>query len=510
MTSSGVVQHTYWADEAPVVEGTEPVLPTRLVRGWTLAQRFMLASLVVLVISMTGLGWWVGQQIESGVVHRTASTTTVYLDSFVAPQLQVLSDTSSLPPERIEALDRLLTETPLGRQVISFKVWGPGGQVIYSPVPELMGHRFEVGDDQARAWQGEITGHISDLQNEENALERQYAPRLLETYSPVYAHGTNRVIAVAEFYQGVAELESEIAVAQRNSWFVVGGATAAMYLLLAGIVRRGSDTIIRQQRELEEKVISLTHLLEQNNELSERVRLAASRTTALNEQFLHRISAELHDGPAQDLSYALLRLDSVVEANVALARLERGALPGVSAPSSDDGAELAKIQMSLNRAMGEIRSISAGLRLPELNGLSLMETVSRVVQFHERRTETSVDVTYRHLPARVTLPLKITVYRVVEEALNNAFRHGGGIEQRVSLIGGEGYLELTVSDRGRGFRALPAINGEGHHLGLVGMRERVESLGGRFHIESAVGEGTTLRAWLPRHPKELIDDDGRR
>jgi signal transduction histidine kinase len=84
-----------------------------------------------------------------------------------------------------------------------------------------------------------------------------------------------------------------------------------MYLLLAGFIQQASDTIARQELSLRTQVAQLTDLLEQNAELHERVRRAATRTTALNERVLRRISAELHDGPAQELGLALLRLDHI-------------------------------------------------------------------------------------------------------------------------------------------------------------------------------------------------------
>jgi len=79
--------------------------------------------------------------------------------------------------------------------------------------------------------------------------------------------------------------------------------TLLMYLLLAGFIGRASDTIGRQELALRDQVARLTELLAQNVELHERVRRAATRTTALNERFLRRISADLHDGSAQELSY---------------------------------------------------------------------------------------------------------------------------------------------------------------------------------------------------------------
>lgn len=72
------------------LESSIPAAPrhgTRRVRRLNLTQRFMLGSLIILVAGMVGIGWWVGQQIELGVVQRTAATTALYVDSFVAPNL---------------------------------------------------------------------------------------------------------------------------------------------------------------------------------------------------------------------------------------------------------------------------------------------------------------------------------------------------------------------------------------------------------------------------------------
>ena len=118
---------------------------------------------------------------------------------------------------------------------------------------------------------------------------------------------------MAEFYQTTDELARETGAAQRRSWLVVAATMAVMYLLLFGLVRRGSQTIDAQRRELGERVAELSRLLERNAQLDARVRGAAARATAVNERFLRRISADLHDGPGQDLGFALMRLEAMVD-----------------------------------------------------------------------------------------------------------------------------------------------------------------------------------------------------
>ena len=100
-------------------------------------------------------------------------------------------------------------------------------------------------------------------------------------------------------------------------------------------------------------------------------------------------------------------------------------------------------------------------------------------------------------------PFKITAYRVVQEALTNAFRHAGGAGQRVRAAAHDGQLCLEVCDEGPGFDADKAFEDD-HHLGLLGMRERVRSQGGAFRVESHPGGGTKVVACLAmREAKNL-------
>lgn len=449
----------------------------------SLEWRFNLASLGILLLSGLVLGWWVGEAIEVGVVHRSAAATALYVENFIVTELQELDDKDWLSDYHVAKLERLLASTPLGREIVAIRIWGPGGRIVYG---EGEGETFPIKNEQARAWQGAIVSEISDLDDEENAEQRTRFSHLLETYTPIRVEGSDRVIAVAEFYGSVTALEREIRVAQRQSWGIVSAVILISYALLVGLVRQGSRTITRQDAELRQRLSDLDGLLAQNQRLSERVTRAASRTTALNERFLRRISADLHDGPAQDLSFALLRFDSVASA-----------LPD----GAHTHAQLGVVQTSLQRATQEIRNIAHGLRLPELEPLTLPGVVSRAVREYERRSSQKVALTLTNVPDMAPLPLKITVYRLIQEALNNAFKHGGGCTQTVNVtLNGSTLdlrtLNLSITDNGRGFALGDTLSGD-HGLGLVGMRERVESLGGVFSIETSPGAGTCVSARLP-------------
>ena len=458
-------------------------------RQATLAQRFMLASLVILIAGMAGIGVWIGNEIRNGVIHRTGATTALYVDSFVAPLLQELVSNGVLSPEHHLKLDNLLQDTPLGQQIVTFRVWDPTGKVIFSTDETAVGKTFPIEGGLASAIWGQVSSEISQLEAEENVAQRAIRPELLETYSPVRLSGTSEVIAVAEFYQTVDALNREIAAAQRRSWLVVGAVTLGIYLLLAGFVRRASDTIEQQRATLNEQISRLTELLAQNTELHDRVRRAAGSVATLNERFLRRIGSELHDGPAQDLGLALLKLDALI------GRWEQKQV------EAEFVEELNGIQLSLQNAQKEVRAISTGLSLPQLVELSLRETVIRAVRAHERRTGSRVRLEVEPLPEQAALPVKITIYRVLQESLNNAYRHAGGASQSIRVFMDGDLLALEVSDEGPGFVHQPSATFNGH-LGLAGMRERVESLGGTFSVKSEPGKGTQVTARLALRAEE--------
>ncbi|HUS16138.1 MAG TPA: sensor histidine kinase, partial [Chloroflexia bacterium] len=212
----------------------------------SLAGRFMLASLLILATGMFLIAGWVGRQIEDGVVDRTAATTALYVDSFIAPDLQELSQQESISPAHVAHLNQLLQQTAFGRRIAAFKVWTRQGRIAYSPDSTLIGKVYPVQGGLQESFGGQVAAEISDLSDEENEKERATEERLLEMYSPVRRGGAEDVIAAAEFYYTVDELESEIAAAQLRSWLVFGVCTAGMYLLLSGFVGRASRTILQQ------------------------------------------------------------------------------------------------------------------------------------------------------------------------------------------------------------------------------------------------------------------------
>jgi signal transduction histidine kinase len=457
----------------------------RFLASSSLARRFLLANLVILLVAGVAVGLWVGDQLERGIVARTAAATGLYVESIIEPAITSLAEGSDLTSTEIAVLDAFLATSPLADRIRSLRIWTPDGRIAYSPDSSLIGRAYPVEGHLAEAMGGEIVANMDDLSGAENAWERERWSRLLEIYIPVRERGSERIMGVAEFYLPPREIDRQVADARLMSWVVVSLVIIASAALLYGIVKQGSDTIVRQEAALTRQVGELTSLVEHNAALSERVRTAAERTTTLNERSLRRVSADLHDGPGQMLSLALLRLDSM-----------RDRAAGGRAPTS---AELAEVEDVLREAMTDMRSIAAGLRLPELASLGARAIAERAVSDHERRSGTNVDLAIEaSMPQTVSLPVKIALFRALQEGLSNATRHGGGAGIRVRLAQAHedgDRLTLEVEDDGAGFDPAELESSEG--LGLAGIREQAELLGGGFRLASTPGSGTRLRVWWP-------------
>ena len=234
------------------------------------------------------------------------------------------------------------------------------------------------------------------------------------------------------------DIEAQLRAARWDSWLVVAGVTLATMALLSGIVIRGSKVIQLQRQTLEARVAELSTLLAQNQMLKDRVQKASQRTTSLNERYLRRIGADLHDGPAQHVAFAALRIDS-------------DALTSPSAPPRKRQKEIDAIRASLAEAMSEIRNICNGLVLPHIEAAALPGIIDLVTTAHEQRTGSRVSRP-RDIPSfDLSSPQKICAFRFLQEALNNAHRHAGDKEVAIDVATQNGSIAISVSDKGSGF-----------------------------------------------------------
>lgn len=210
--------------------------------------------------------------------------------------------------------------------------------------------------------------------------------------------------------------------------------------------------------------------------------LAARRILPVTETELQRIILNIHDGPVQKLFAALSQL------NLLQARAGQG--------DALDQASLSRVSDLIEASLAEIKTSLGTFRPPEFARRSLRSVLEGLVIQHEEFTGCRVDLdTQGEIPA-VSLPVKIALYRILQEALSNAYRHAGVNRAQVRLVGRDRTVRLEIADQGRGFDPPPLIGPEAtereEHIGLRGMRERVSLVGGTFSLESAPGLGTRI------------------
>ncbi len=444
-------------------------------RNWwsdlTLAGQFALAGGLVMVLASLIVGLWVSGRIEGVVVRNAANTTALYMESFIEPLAQDMAHSDRMSPENEAAIARLLAGTTLGKRVVSFKLWDGAQRVVASTDPSVIGRSFPEEDDVVEAWAGEVVSSFDRLDAEENAAERALGLPLLQIYTPIRERGSGRVIAVAEFYEVATGLQADLVKARLSSWMAVLLVMAAIFGTLFAIVLRGSRIIAGQLE-------ALSDLASRNVSLRLKVQGAAGRFSALNDQALRQIGADLHDGPAQLMGFAALRLDS----------LRKGA-------DARGQIEIDGIQKAIREAITEIRNISRGVSLPEIEKREMAEVIRGLVDTHAARTGREVALTLS-LTRDLPLAVKICLGRLVQEGLTNGFRHGGGLGQEVRVTEADGALMAQVLDAGPG--VAEGLAEDLYGLGLGGLAGRVESLGGELSLGPRLDgrQGAELRMVL--------------
>lgn len=222
-------------------------------------------------------------------------------------------------------------------------------------------------------------------------------------------------------------------------------------------------------------------------EAQERLRALSHHLQTARDEEAGRIARELHD----ELGQLLTGL------KMTLARVRR-VCADAEHPAAGDLA-MGQMNEQLDSAIDAVRRISAELRPPVLDRLGLKAAVDWLVRDLEAKSGVAIVLNVSGLDEPLDSRVSIAVFRVVQEALTNVVRHSGATEVHIDLVGRDEAVALRIHDNGRGLG--PGAADGPHAVGIMGMRERVQLLGGAFRIESGPGRGTTVVVEVPRAPE---------
>jgi len=247
--------------------------------------------------------------------------------------------------------------------------------------------------------------------------------------------------------------------------------------------KRAEEELIKARNELESRVRERTAELERTHDLLRKIH---AKLIAAQEDERRRLAGELHDSIGQTLAALKYGIESVLVKN------EQEDLKGAF-------QLMERFVPTLQHAIEEARSIYMGLRPPMLDNLGLLATLEWFCrEFQHLHLDLRVPLKTGIEETELSEALKITIFRIAQEALNNVAKHSGARSVQLSLTRNRHAIQLVVHDDGSGFNLDSNVaQHSGRGLGLVGMRERVELTGGRFSIVSGQESGTTLQMCWP-------------
>ncbi len=206
------------------------------------------------------------------------------------------------------------------------------------------------------------------------------------------------------------------------------------------------------------------------------------------EEERRRVAREIHDGPAQSMANIVFRAEvceHFLESDVERAR-----------------NELQELRALVRTSLAEVRKIIFDLRPMTLDDLGLVATVKRVLEGVEKRAGLICEFRVTGSVERLDTHIEVGVFRIIQEAVTNVEKHAKATHVIVQLDYSFQFIYAVIEDDGQGIADLSDIGEES--FGMMGMKERVNLLGGEVLIESAVGEGTRIKVKIPLRGKNTL------
>ncbi len=205
---------------------------------------------------------------------------------------------------------------------------------------------------------------------------------------------------------------------------------------------------------------------------------------SMQEDERRRIARDLHDGLGQSLNLIKMSLENTVRI----------------APEESNASVVESLQQVIPRikdALSEVRRVAKELRPPMLDDLGILPTLGWLLREYETTCgHIHVEKVFAIEESDVPDRLKITLFRIIQEAINNIVKHAGANRVRIQLERQDDVLHLLIEDNGHGFDPAKVVctDALGRGLGLLSMKERAAFTGGVYRLDSTPGQGTRIQA----------------
>ena len=263
-------------------------------------------------------------------------------------------------------------------------------------------------------------------------------------------------------------------------------------------LRRRSVNLAASNRQLKQEVVRrksaeeslrrserhYSQLLEKSRQMHEQLRLLSRQLMAAQEEERKRISRELHDVIAGTLTSINVRLAALKkEATLSTRGLERN---------------IARTQQLVEHSVNIVHRFARELRPTVLDDLGLIPALHTFMKSFKEETGIHVSLSAFAAVEQVNGDKRTVLFRVAQEALTNVARHAQASQADVKIQKLDGAICMRIEDNGKGFHEERVLHAKkNRRLGLLGMRERLEMVGGNISIESTPGKGTTIQARVP-------------
>jgi signal transduction histidine kinase len=273
----------------------------------------------------------------------------------------------------------------------------------------------------------------------------------------------------------IVQLKRSIEQLSRRTVALAG---ANLALSLEIIQRKSAEQTLKQSER------RYSQLLEQSDRLQEQLRSMSRRILSAQEDERKSISRELHDVIAQTLTGI----------NIRLAAIKHGAT--VDASSLD--RSINRTQRLVVKAVGIVHRFARDLRPAVLDDLGLIPALHTFLKPLAKQSGFHARISVCAQVERLDIEKRTVLFRVAQEALTNIARHARASKAEVHISSEQQYMCMRIHDDGHGFNAPRMLQSRGsRHLGLLGMRERLEMFGGTFAVTSSKEHGTEITARIP-------------